>query len=232
MAKFYDEIAYESTHTLTGDEVFVIYQDQLTKTATVDLIGTELVSPLVDVMTLGGLLDVVLGTNIPDDSTLIYSSGTWRNDIRTYIINDFQDATVSSPQEGQMLMWDGIEWGNSNTPILKGYTEAEHNIGLVSDTCNIDLSNGNIQRLQVNGVLEIVLPTLPPVGQYWNLTLKIISDGVNTPTFTSSDGTLKWSDNNIPTDLGVANKLNVYMFVSDTTSLKVYGLFVGDIVEE
>ena len=222
MAKFYDDTVYPLAETLLGDEVFVIHQSGQTRTTNFGVVLTDVIYPLLNNLTLDDMTDVSIMSPLSYD-TLIYNNDTWGSGVRDYVMSDIQDVIVDSPQIKQMLIYNGSNWVNGNDPVLGGYTEIEYDIGLVSGTCNIDLANGNIQRLQVDGVLEIVLPTLPPDNINWNLTLKIISDGVNLPTFTSSDGSLKWYDGDKPTDLSLRKSMNIFEFTSDFTSSKIYG---------
>ena len=245
MAKFYDTETYELTHILTGDEVFIIYQDEVSKTSDTDMIGIDLVSPLVDNLDIFDFSNVegteicqVLdssGDNILDSDFgyilgdcnnigLVYNSGGWTTTQHALeLLGEIQNVTISSPQIGQMLVWTGSEWNNRYNPILKNYTETEYNIGSVSGTYNIDLNDGNVQKITVGGELEIVLPTLPLTNQHWSLVLKVIYDDVNVPSFVSPDGTLKWSRQTEPYSLGNDVTINIYNFTSDTRGLETYG---------
>ena len=234
MAKFFDSSTFPISGALLGDEVFIIYQVDQSRTTNIDTVLNDIIRPLVVDVSLTGLSDTNITSPLNGD-VLVYNSisGYWENMVRdtpNILIDDIQDVIVSSPQTGQMLIYNGSLWKNDNDPILRNYTEIEYNIGLVSGTCNIDLANGNIQRLQVDGVLGIVLPTLPSTGQYWSLTLKVVSDGVNIPTFTSPDGTLKWYDGDAPIVVSGDESIDVYEFTSDLVLSMVYGESRGTII--
>jgi len=132
------------------------------------------------------------------------------------------DTTISNEQDGQMLLYKIDTWVNGNDPLITNYTEGEYNIGTVSGTYDIDLTNGNIQRLVVGGALSVTLPVLPVAGRNWNLVLKVVYDGSNIPTFTSNDATIKWAADTVPDTLGENGSMNIYVFTSDTVASEIY----------
>lgn len=226
MAKFYDSTTYPPAGTILGDEVFIIYQSGQSRTTNFDAVLESLIHPLIDNIFLDDIVDVTI-TNPTNDDILVYSDGEWVNvEAGLASITEIQDVTVLNPQDGQMLIWDGLLWGNGNDPELTNYTETEHNIGSISGSYTINLENGNVQRLQIGGSVVITLPLMPPTGQNWHLTLKVIYNGSDVPTFTSPDGTLKWQGGTVPSDLGLNNSMNIYTFTSDFTSSEIYGSIV------
>ena len=226
MAKFYDSTTYPPAGTLIGGEVFIIYQSGQSRTTTFDAVLSDIIHPFIDNLELDDLGDVTI-TSPSNGDVLIYSDGFWSNaDAGLVSMDEIQDVSVSSPQIGQMLIWNGSLWQNDNNPELRSYTETEYNIGSISGVYTILLTNGNIQRLSVAGSLDIALPSMPSVNQNWRLTLKVIYDGVNVPTFISVDGTLKWQGDTTPSDLGVDGSMNIYVFTSDVFTSEVYGNLV------
>jgi hypothetical protein len=76
----------------------------------------------------------------------------------------------------------------------------------------------------VTGALAIELPALPAAGKNWSLTVKVVHDGTNTPTFAAPGGaTLKWHANTTPTPSGTAGHMNIYTFISDATDSEIHG---------
>ena len=157
----------------------------------------------------------------------MYMNGVWVNsNIDHGYLNDINDVTISSVVEGQMLLWSGTEWVNGYDPTLKGYIESEYNLGTQTGNCNLSLTNGNVQRLRVSAGLNIILPSLPPSGNNWNLTLKVESDGINLPSYAASGATLKWNKNDVPNTVIGDGRVAVYVFTSDSDSSSVYGSLV------
>ena len=226
MAKFYDSNAYPTAGTIIGNEVFIIYQSGQSRTTDFDAVLESLIHPLIDNLTLDDILDVSITSPVNKD-ILIYNNGEWINSESGFVsINDIQDVTITDAEIGQMLIWDGSLWVNGNDPELKGYTEIEYNIGSTSGTYTIDLANGNIQRLHVGGVVSIELPSMPSPNQNWHILLKVISNGVNIPSFISSVGSIKWQSGEVPTDLGPNGSMNIFTFTSDFTSSETYATMV------
>ena len=226
MAKFYDSSVYPTAGTLFGDEVFIIYQGGESRTVDFDAVLSNLIHPLIDGLVLEDMVDVVI-TNPSNDDVLIYSDGDWINTQSGLAsIDEALDVTITSAEIGQMLIWKGSLWENDYDPELRDYTETEYNVSTGSGTYDIDLVNGNIQRFTVAGVLGLGLPSMSPTNQNWNLVVKVIYNGANVPTFTSSDATLKWHGGVAPSDLGISGSMNIYVFTSDSSSSEIYGNLV------
>jgi len=229
MAKFYDQTEYPLTDELVGDEYFIIHKEDTCRTTNFSSIVGSILSTLLSEMSISELSDVTI-TNISRGDVLIYSGDVWvNNKIVLESINELQDVTTVTPSKGQILVVNDDLWSNSNSLLLKGYKETETNLGMHSGTYSIDLSLGNVQRLQITGGLDITLPPLPEDGYSWTLVLKVLFDGSNIPTFSSDDGELIWYKRISPTDMGENGDLTIFRFTSDVSSSQVYGTF--DLIE-
>jgi hypothetical protein len=226
MSKFFDNTVYPLASSLGGDEIFIIHQNDKSRTTDFDKVVDDILQPLVDNLLINDISDVNI-TNRQNGQVLMYMNNEWINsDINHGNLNDVNDVTILGAIEGQMLLWKGTQWENGFDPTLKGYIETEFDHGTVAGNCNINLINGNVQRLRVGGSVNIILPSIPTQGNNWNITLKVVSNGSDLPTFSATGATVKWNKNDPPTNIISADMVSIYIFTSDYESTSVYASLV------
>jgi hypothetical protein len=223
MAMFYDQSQYLFVDYLDGSEVFIHYQDSLSKNATIGQIRDDLFLPIINSLVLDDIVNV-LTENEVNGEILGLDTGYWRNiNGNVKHLYDINDVSVTSISPGDMLGYDGSGWENIQNPILKKYYESEYNAGSLSSDYTIDLSNGNIQKMLATENINIYLPPLPPSGKFWSITLKLVGDGVHNPTFIGTDADIYWCSDITPINTGNSGSVCIYIFMTDVVSSKIYG---------
>lgn len=195
---------YPPLYSLDGSEIVVLYQDT-TKSCTLDEFNEFYFRTL-----------YVNKPSSPNDGDfLIYSvaQSDWIN--TTVTLNSLSDVNVPTPDLREMLLYGDTGWYNGTDARLGNYTESEYNAGTVATNYTLDLINGNIQRIAPTGPITIYFPDIPTDEVNWNLVVKVIYDGTNTPTFESLDGTVKWYGDEVPVLLAPAGSIFIYLFTSD-----------------
>jgi len=157
--------------------------------------GTITISNNLD---LNGLSDVVI-TTPSNGHTLVYDTGTstWVNTAGSSGISQLQDDP--SPTLGANLRVNGysiVSLSNGNiaiTPDGSGKTQVKninynegqiYDLGTTSGTITPNVTNGNVQKITLNGNLTFSAFASPEQGQ--SLTLIVTQDGTGGRTLTST----------------------------------------------
>jgi hypothetical protein len=117
--------------------------------------------------------------------------------------------------------------GPSNTVVysgvLSGYIENQYDVLETSGTINILLSRGNVQRVAaLNNTTTLNLPAKPAFGRNWSLTIILVYSGF-TPSFTTDDSFIIWTNSVIPAPNTTNDKISIYTFTTETTTNKIMG---------
>ena len=126
MARFYDELEYPPTTTLSGDEIFIIYKNGLSRTVIFDTVMTELVDPLIETKSIGDFSDITI-TAPQEDDILKYQSGEWIN-------------TSGNPFDQNLNTTNNVEFVNINYTGSMYKDSTELTPIVASDTAPADTS--------------------------------------------------------------------------------------------
>lgn len=96
---------------------------------------------------------------------------------------------------------------------MKGYSEAEYNIGNSGASFTINLANGIFQKVTMTSNATATMPT-PAVGKYFTLRALTGAGGLTL----AFNGATKWPAGATPTLTPAASKMDLFSFVSDGTN--------------
>lgn len=101
-------------------------------------------------------------------------------------------------------------------PTITNYTETYYNIGTVTTTATVDLTNGTIQTLTLTAstTCTVTMPTAAAGKSFVLLVRQAASTGNGAVTWS----TVKWNSIGTPTVTTTAARLDIFTFVSDGTN--------------
>lgn len=102
----------------------------------------------------------------------------------------------------------------SNSITFTAYTEGVVAYGNSSSSKTLSIANGTIQTITVNANCTITMPTVV-AGKSFTLFANT-GAGSNSITFSGSPS-IRWLANTAPISTTVANRIDIYSFVSDGT---------------
>jgi len=110
-------------------------------------------------------------------------------------------------------------------PTITNYVETYYNIGTVTSTVTIDLTNGTFQNLTMTSAtaLTVTLPTAT-AGKSFILILRQPASGTANAVSWAASPPVKWSGGTAPTITATVAKADILTFVSDGTNW--YGSYV------
>lgn len=116
-------------------------------------------------------------------------------------------------------------------PLVNGYTEGVVNLGLVTTSCTLDLTNGTVLIVSLSASTPCVFTMpAPTLGKNFLLYVRqgTSTGGYGTPVFPA---TVRWPAGTVPTPTLSPNRLDIYTFFSD--GINWYGsyqqnYFAGD----
>ena len=110
-------------------------------------------------------------------------------------------------------------------PTITNYIETYYNIGTVTSTVTLDLTNGTVQNLTMTSAtaLTVTLPTAT-AGKSFILILRQPASGTANAVSWAASPPVKWSGGTAPTITATVAKADILTFVSDGTNW--YGSYV------
>lgn len=98
-------------------------------------------------------------------------------------------------------------------PTITNYTETYYNIGTVTTTATIDLTNGTVQTLTLTAstTCTVTMPSASASKSFILLVRQAASTGNGAVTW----ATVKWGTSGTPTVTTTAAKMDIFTFVSD-----------------
>jgi carbohydrate binding protein with CBM5/12 domain len=168
---------------------------------------------------LEGLSDVAISAAADGDLlTYVSSSAVWENKKVSLPLSGLTDVAVTTPQAGQPLVFNGIQWIDAATVDMPcgGLVSA-------SGSVTIDRTAGEVHRLSLVGTATLVgISGWPPGGQFARLVIEM----QNTGGFGFAwPGNVLWPGGVVPA--ATANGKDVYILISFDGGTTIYGNVVG-----
>lgn len=131
------------------------------------------------------------------------------------------DVTITSPAIGQVLVYNGSEWVNSNKADLPAGSLLSS-----SGSLALDRANGEVQRLSLTGnVTAFTVANWPAAGQLGRLVLEVQNTGAYNITAWPS-GT-KWPGGTAPTVTSGSGKKDLFVLMTFDGGTTIYGSVGG-----